>query len=348
MDTKLQTIQDFMKQVGGQGGNMVVFKSVVKAYHVLSDYKNIVVSISGGSDSDIVLDLIYRVNSVMGKPITYVWFDTGLEFEATKRHLEYLEHRYDITIIREKAIKPIPLTCKQYGQPFLSKRVSEFIYRLQLHNFKFEDRSYEELLLEYPNCQSALQWWCNAYDTKADGSPSMLGINNNKYLKEFLIANPPKFKIANKCCEYAKKKVSHKVVEKYHADLSILGLRKFEGGARALAYNTCYSDNGTECSTFRPIFWYKDEDKHFYEERFNIVHSDCYTRYGMLRTGCSGCPFAKDLEDEIVVIEHNEPKLYKAVNNIFGDSYEYIRQYKAFCQKMRDNEKNTQIKLFDL
>lgn len=341
-------IQDLMRQVGGEGGNMTVFKSIVKANHVLSQYQNIVVSISGGSDSDIVLDLVYRVSTILGKKVTYVWFDTGLEFEATKKHLKFLEEKYNIEIKREKAIKPIPVACREYGQPFINKRVSEFIYRLQHHDFKFEDRPFDELIQEYPTCVSALQWWCNAHDKKPNGKASMLGIENNKYLKEFIVANPPTFMIGNKCCDYAKKKVAHQLISKYNADLDITGLRKAENGARATIYKTCYSDNGLECSTFRPIFWYSDKDKLFYEERFGVVHSDCYTKYGMYRTGCAGCPYARNLQAELDIIEEHEPKLYRAVNNIFKESYEYTRQYHEFCKVQKSEADNKQIKLFDL
>lgn len=336
-------IQDLLKQAGT---NMTVFKSIAKAHHVLLSYYNIVVSISGGSDSDIVLDLIHNVAKCMGKEnnITYVWFDTGLEFDATKNHIKYLEDRYGIEIKREKAVKPIPTTCREYGQPFLNKRVSDYIYRLQAHGFQFEDEPFEDLLAKYPKCRSALKWWCNKYN-KED---SPLGIAHNKYLKEFLVANPPQFRIANKCCEYSKKKVLHKALDRYDADLNVFGVRKAEGGARQTVYKNCYTDNGSECSTFRPIFWYKDEDKHFYEQQFGIVHSDCYTKYGMRRTGCSGCPFAKDLQSELDIIERYEPKLHKAVSNIFKDSYEYTKQYREFCNKMSQEGKPTSIKLFDI
>lgn len=59
--------------------NMAVFDAVAKAHGVInsSKYKNIMCSISGGSDSDIMLDLLYRID--YQKKITYVWFDTGLE-----------------------------------------------------------------------------------------------------------------------------------------------------------------------------------------------------------------------------------------------------------------------------
>ena len=76
-----------------------------------------------------MLDLCEQFDE--SKKITYVYFDTGLEFEATKRHLNYLEERYGVTIHRVRAEKPIPVCCKIYGQPFISKQVSEWIERLQ-------------------------------------------------------------------------------------------------------------------------------------------------------------------------------------------------------------------------
>ena len=60
-------------------------------------------------------------------------------------------------------------------------------------------------------------------------------------------------------------------------------------------------------------------------------------RYGLSRTGCAGCPFGRDFEFELEVIKHYEPKLYKAVNYIFGDSYEYTRKYREFRKKMEEN-----------
>ena len=175
----MMKIQELLSKVGGEGGNMTVFKSMIKTYHILSSHNNILVSVSGGSDSDIVLDIVYRVNLILNKPIKYVWFDTGLEFEATKLHLNYLEERYGIKILREKAVKPIPLACREYGQPFVSKLVSEAIGSLQRNGFKWEDRPYDELVKEYPKCKSYISWWCNNRDTK-DFGYSMFNINYNK------------------------------------------------------------------------------------------------------------------------------------------------------------------------
>ena len=117
-------------------------------------YPEIMVSISGGADSDIMLDMIERIGYPLSN-VHYVFFDTGLEFQATKDHLKYLEEKYGIEIERFRAKVPVPLGCQRYGQPFLSKRVSQYISRLQRHNFKWEDKPFDELYAEYPAFKNA-------------------------------------------------------------------------------------------------------------------------------------------------------------------------------------------------
>ena len=309
--------------------NSTVVNNVIKAYHKINNdmYQKISVAISGGADSDDMLDICWMCDND-GK-IVYVWCDTGLEYQATKDHLKYLEEKYGITIVHTKAIKPIPLACKEHGQPFLSKRASDYISRLQRHNFNFSDESYDELIKKYPKCTTALKWWCNKC-----GDGSSFNISRNKWLKEFMIENPPQFNISDKCCKYAKKDVMKKYLKENPVDLHIVGIRKAEGGLRATAYKSCFDQNTDGYDNYRPLFWYKDEDKEAYEKARNIIHSKCYTQYGLKRTGCAGCPFGKDFETELEIIEKNEPKLFKAVNNIFGDSYEYTRRYKKFCEEM--------------
>ena len=85
-------------------------------------------AISGGSDSDLLMHLCATLDE-KGK-VTYVFFDTGLEFQATKKHLKYLEEKYGVNITVEKAVKPIPLCVRQHGVPFLSKQVSDYMLRL--------------------------------------------------------------------------------------------------------------------------------------------------------------------------------------------------------------------------
>lgn len=301
-----------------------------KAQQYLSRCEKAHCSISGGADSDVMLDLIIKADT--DKKVSYGFYNTGIEYEATKKHLDYLRDKYDVEIKEYRAKVPVPLACKEYGQPFMNKRISEMIMRLQKHNFKWEDKPLDELLKEYPNCKCALRWWCNDYQ-----EGSMLNINHTKLLKEFMIANPPTFSISNKCCNYAKKNIAKDVEKQDQSDLVIIGVRKAEGGIRAMSYKSCFSDRtSNSIAMFRPLFWVTNADKKEYEQDCNIVHSECYTVYGLKRTGCAGCPFGRDFEKELEIIQKYEPQLYKAVTNIFGNSYEYTRKFRKF----REDYKN--------
>lgn len=66
--------------------------------------------------------------------------------------------------------------------------------------------------------------------------------------------------------------------------------------------------------------------------------------YGMSRTGCCGCPCALNFESELEILKTYEPKLYKAVTNVFKDSYEYTRKYREFAQKQRALKKEEKKK----
>ena len=181
--------------------HFTILDSYVKANSVLNGSETALCSVSGGSDSDIMLDIIHKVDD-SGK-ITYYWINTGLEYQATKEHLDELEQKYGIEIVRLKPDKSIPTCVKEYGVPFLSKYVSEQMMRLQKHGFQWEDEPLEVLLQKYPKCKTALQWWCGERYSDEDGYQkiSRFSIERNRFLKEFIIANPPDFPISNKCCE---------------------------------------------------------------------------------------------------------------------------------------------------
>lgn len=206
--------------------NSEVFKAFEKSIAILGNEDRASVSVSGGSDSDIIVDMCSRVND----NLHYVWFDTGMEYQATKNHLDYLEERYGIKIERVRAKEPVPLAVRHYGLPFLSKLVSTYTGRLQKHGFQFEDKPFEELLAEYPKCKSALKWWCNLW-----GDKSSFNISRWRYLKEFMIENPPNFPISDGCCWGAKKSTAHEWEKENRMEINIQGVRKAEGGEERLS-----------------------------------------------------------------------------------------------------------------
>lgn len=119
--------------------------------------------------------------------------------------------------------------------------------------------------------------------------------------------------------------------------LDINGVRKSEDGARSTSYKSCFTE-GNEYDTYRHLFYWKEEDKREFEQEYNVVHSKCYTEYGLKRTGCAGCPFGRDYEFELQVIEQFEPRLLHAVRSIFGDSYSYTELYKKFRKECEERD----------
>lgn len=312
-----------------------ITSSMQKAFAHLQRYQRIMVAVSGGSDSDIMLDMLLRV--VDREKLTFVFFDTGIEFLATKKHLDELEKKYQIVIERERATMPVPLGCKKYGQPFLSKYASEMIERLQKNNFDFfadGNKGFDELYAKYPHCKAALKWWTNAHIV-CNSKKSSFNINRFFGLKEFMIANPPTFKISNKCCLGAKKKTSENYERTRNFDCKCLGLRRAESGIRAVSIKTCFTRMAKGADISRPIFWFDDAAKKEYAERYNVVYSNCYVVYGMTGTGCAACPFGSNFENELTILREHESKLYVAVSNIFGDSYDYTRKYREFAKKLK-------------
>ena len=304
-------------------------EEIIKHHWKFADgyFKKIMVSVSGGADSDRMVDMIEHFGYPAGC-VEYHYFDTGMEFAATKAHLDDLEKKYGITIKRHRAKMPVPLAVKQYGYPFLNKKFSNYIHRLQNHNFKWEDKPFDVLLAEYPRCKAALRWWCNEW-----GEGSKNNINRRKYLKEFMIENPPDIPISDSCCQKAKKDTAHAIAKEIDPDLDVQGVRKAEGGVRSQAYEGCFDDIRCGCSRLRPLYWFKKEDCDAYDNAFGIIHSLCYTLYGLDRTGCSCCPLGKHWERELKAAEKYEPKLHKAALNVFGPSYEYTRAYYAFVKQ---------------
>lgn len=321
-----------LEMLDGAPFNFTIQDAMSKCLQMVRNHKQIMVGVSGGADSDNMIDMIIRAGGK--EKTTFVFYNTGLEYQATKKLIKGLNEKYGIEIKVIQPVKPIPVCVKEHGVPFWSKRASEMIMRLQKHGFQWEDEPLDVLLEKYPRCRSGIRWWCNDYK-RDDGRPSALNIEWASGLKEFMIANPPTFKISAKCCHYAKKEPARKYAAENVFDMECTGVRKAEGGTRATGIKTCFSPALAGPDKYRPLFWFTNADRAEYESHYGVEHSDCYKVWGMTRTGCAGCPFGKEFEKELELVQKYEPIFYKAMNKIFGQSYEYTRQYLAFREQMK-------------
>lgn len=276
-------------------------------------YEKIAVSFSGGKDSTIVLKLIEEMG--LKNKVKVVFFNTMMEYNTIYDFIN--EKRNEGWIIEEtKPALPAPLIYKKFGKPFQSKTTSELLDRLQQHNFDFindSQKSYEELIRLYPKCKSALDWY----------KGKNIKINCPQWLFNELSTNGLNFKVANKCCEYLKKKPVYAYHKEHDIKLSIVGIRQAEGGVRAQIYKGCLLYDKTHNNVkYFPLFWFSDEDVEEIIKLKQIKISDAYIKYGLKRTGCVGCPFSRDCNGELEILKQYEPNKYTACINLFKESYD--------------------------
>ena len=98
-NTKLKKASTIEELISTCPKNQIIGDNMIRAWMKINSpkYKNIVCTISGGSDSDVMLDIVWRCDK--DNKVEYVWFDTGIEYQATKEHLKYLEEKYNIKIL---------------------------------------------------------------------------------------------------------------------------------------------------------------------------------------------------------------------------------------------------------
>lgn len=319
----------------------------------LKEHPNAICSYSGGADSDIMIDLIERTRTIFGfPPVKYVFFNTGLEMQATKEHVKETAEKYGVEIKEERPKVNIVKATRIYGIPFVSKIMSAGLSEWQKKGIPLSiadeydqapDKAVKrkELKERYPKCESVINFIC-CCNTAGEPRPNIqLVINSSKYMRDFINEYPPDFKISAKCCDYCKKQVAHKVQKGY--DMVVTGERRDEGGMRSVPRkdNTalCFTETSSGQYRLRPLYYVSDKDKAWYKERYGIKYSDAYEVYGLTRTGCCGCPISYKAVEDLEKIRKYEPNVVKAAWNIFGKSYEYRMQYNEYKKRRNEAEK---------
>lgn len=334
----------------------------------LREHPNAICSYSGGSDSDIMIDLIERTREIFSlPPVKYAFFNTGLEMRATKDHVIDMAEKYGVEIEEYRPTVNIVQASRKYGIPFVSKIMSAGLSEWQKKNIPLsiaeeyeqaEDKAEKrrELRERYPKCESVINFLC-CCNSEGEPRPNIqLVINSSKYMRDFIGEYPPDFHISAKCCDYCKKQVAHRA-QKYY-DMIITGERRDEGGMRSVPRkdNTalCFTETSNGQYRLRPLYYVTDKDKAWYKERYGIRYSDAYEVYGLTRTGCCGCPISYKAVSDLEKIRPYEPNVVKAAWNIFGKSYEYRMKYNDYKQRRMEEEKKEaagmtgQMSLFDL
>lgn len=334
----------------------------------LKQHPNAICAYSGGSDSDIMIDMIERARALIPgylEPVKYVFFNTGLEMQATKDHVKATAEKYGVEIEECRPKINIVKSAREHGIPFVSKIMSGGLEEWQKKHIPLsiadeyaqaEDKAAkrQELKERYPKCQSVINFLCCCNSAGEPRPDIQLVINSSKYMLDFIREYPPDFKISAKCCDYCKKQLAHSIQKPY--DMIITGERRDEGGMRSVPRSEQWNETNTMCFAetsdgkfrFRPLYYVSDKDKAWYKDYYGIRYSDAYEVYGLTRTGCCGCPISYKAVDDLEKVRPYEPNVVKAAWAIFGKSYEYRRRYNEYkAARMAAEKKGDHLSFFE-
>lgn len=287
----------------------------------LENHKSVVCSVSGGSDSAIIVHIIATYFREYLPKIHFVFVNTGFEYAATKSYISELEQKYDIEIAKIRGISVVH-AIKQYGVPILSKEFSEMAYYYI----------------------QGSEWAIK----KVNGQHSRGKLLSKTEIELINAIKDRGVRVSARCCGVSKKKPMFAFLKSVNADLNITGERRAEGGQRAIVHKDCFEVAKTHpWDKYMPLFFWDDETKEYYKEHEGIKYSDCYEVWGFKRTGCVGCPFASNIAYEIETMKKYEPKLAKACINVFGESYRLMDE---ICKRPKKvfKEFDTQIRFEDM
>ena len=280
---------------------------------------NAYISFSGGKDSTILHYLIDL--ALPNNKIPRVYADTGIEFKMV-RDFVYKLKESDDRIITIKPSLNIKKTLNEYGYPFKSK---DFAYRYGI----FQRNGVTKGIKRFLEFDGLL------------GCPKKL---------KFLFENRSlfDFKVSDKCCLKMKEQPIEFFSKKTNRKVAIIGICGGEGGRRERNIKGCIFEKQNGKVKFYPLKVVDKDWEQQFIDKFNIRLCDIYyPPYNFKRTGCKGCPFDLDLQDDLETMYKLLPNEYKQCLSIWKPVYdEYIRI--GYRLKQYPHEIGSQLTIDDL
>lgn len=170
--------------------------------------------------------------------------------------------------------------------------------------------------------------------TRPDGSPSQF-VCPAKLRGVFTEERKERLKISEKCCDEFKKKPAHEYEKESGRTIPIIGVRQSEGGIRKFQ-GGCVLVKDDKLIKFKPLNPVSEDFMKWYRETRGIKLSPLYyPPFNMTRTGCRACPFARDLQKELDMMEEYLPNERKACEAIFGKVYD---EYRSLNYRLRNDD----------
>lgn len=252
-------------------------------------------SFSGGKDSTVLHYLLDE--AVPNNTIPRVFINTGIEYKDIVDFVKEMadgDPRIAITSSGENIKKML----KKYGYPFKSKEHSE---KLALYQ-------------QGSKCKSVRNYLSTKTNFKC---PKIL---MHQFTPEYNL------KVSAKCCHKLKKEPAARWQKENNKSVVITGMRIAEGGQRA--HMSCVvTDKAGKLKKFHPLGKVTDEWMDWYIKNRNIQVCKLYMPpFNFKRTGCKGCPYSLDLQNQLLIMEKYLPNEAQQCENIWKPVYTEYRK----------------------
>lgn len=256
---------------------------------------NFYLSYSGGKDSTVLHYLLDE--AIPNNTIPRLFINTGIEYKMTVDFVKEMRDD-DPRIVIISSGENIKKMLDKHGYPFKSKEHSE---KLAL----YQNGSKCKSLRNYLDKNSKFK------------CPNIL---MHQFTPEYSL------KVSAQCCHKLKKEPAVKWQKENNKHIVITGMRMAEGGLRA-NMNCIITDKAGNIKKFHPLAKVTDEWMDWYIDNRNIKLSKLYYQpYNFKRTGCKGCPFSLDLQEQLSVMELYLPDEVKQCETIWQPVYDEYRR----------------------
>ena len=260
---------------------------------------NAYLSFSGGKDSTILHHLIDE--ALPGNTIPRVYINTGIEYRMIQQFVRDLQAKDPRVIIYNSGVN-LKQMLEDKGYPFKSK---EHAKHLSTYQHRGRTKWVKQYLGEEPGHTNP-KFMC----------PPKL---TYQFTEDF------KIKISHKCCHELKKKPAARYAREAGRSIAITGMRQSEGGTRTLLTCAIFEEN--KLKKFHPLAPMSDEWMSWYQREREIVLSLLYyPPYNFQRTGCKGCPFAPELQEELDTMKYLLPEEEKQCEYLWAPVYAEYRR----------------------
>lgn len=282
-----------------------VIKSTINKY----GEENFYVSFSGGKDSVVLHNLIDL--ALPNNKIPRVFFNTGIEYNKIVSFVRSLAEKDSRIIIVNCGIN-IKKMLEKKGYPFKSK---EHSHKLSVYQ---NNKDLCNKIIDEVNKNPEKLNDINYLNSMPKGAKTLIlyrfGIRFNGGIRSSMMTIPKclhyqmtndfQLKISDQCCYELKKKSAKKWEKENNKSIVITGMKREEGGTRKAIKGCVLTDKNGNIIKFHPLIVVSNEFENWIIAKYKIRLCELYyPPYNFKRTGCKGCPYSLDLQEQLEIME---------------------------------------------